>query len=218
MRSRVLASPIAMVAAAAIGLAGALPVTSAKATSEPPFGIAFPQETSKTHFSSTFGASRSGGRRHKGNDLMAERMTEVYAAADGVVFDISVDRLGGRSIKISHADEWTSAYLHLNNDNPGTDDGEAPWSLTVAPGIAVGTEVRQGQLIGWVGDSGNAEWTAPHTHFELRRDGTPINPYKLLLAAYEHDLAQEIALVEEVEEHLRIWHELAREQIDLMIE
>jgi hypothetical protein len=51
------------------------------------------------------------------------------------------------------------------------------------PGITVGTPVVQGQLIGWLGDSGNAEETAPHLHFEIRTNAVAINSYEYLLAA-----------------------------------
>ncbi|HET8739026.1 MAG TPA: M23 family metallopeptidase, partial [Acidimicrobiia bacterium] len=76
----------------------------------------------------------------------------------------------------------------------GTDDGNAPWTLTVAPGIEVGAKVEAGQLIGWVGDSGNAEWTTPHTHFEIHLDGRALNPYELLTDAYERDFARDLAM------------------------
>lgn len=157
------------------------------ATSDPPFEVRFPQEIMATEWSSTFGAGRSGGRRHKGNDLMAPKMTEVYAAADGVVETISDGRTSGRYLTIAHADGWTSTYMHLNNDDPGTDNGNADWSLTLAPGIELGAVVTAGQLIGYVGDSGNAEWTGSHTHFELRVDGRAVNPYEILVSAWERD-------------------------------
>lgn len=67
-----------------------------------------------------------------------------------------------------------------NNDTPGTDDGLG-WGI--AEGISKGTQVSAGQLIGWAGDSGNAEFTAPQLHFELRSYGTAINPYPYLIAA-----------------------------------
>lgn len=151
---------------------------------EPPFEVVFPQETTKTHFTSSFGDHRSGGRRHKGNDLIAPRLTEVYAIADGVVSYVGINHLSGRNVRIDHGQGWESYYLHLNNDNPGTDDGKAPWTLTVAPGVEEGMSVEAGQLIGWVGDSGNAETTTPHTHFELHYDGSAIDPYPLLSDAF----------------------------------
>ena len=169
----------------AIGIVAVSPVLPAQADTTPPFEIVFPQEVAETQFSSTYGAGRSGGRRHNGNDLMAPRMTEVYAVGDGTVIHVGVNRLSGRNVKIEHAEGWTSYYLHLNNDNIGTDDGRADWTLTVAPAIEVGMPVKAGQLIAWVGDSGNAEGTTPHTHFELRSNGRPINPYSILRDAFE---------------------------------
>lgn len=187
MHSRVKSPLFAFAVAALVGIGLVVPALPAQAAqrNEPPFEVLFPQETSKTYFSSTFGATRSGGRRHKGNDLMAPRMTEIYAIADGVVIKVGTSRLSGRNVQLAHAEGWTSHYVHLNNDNPGTDDGQAPWALTLAPGVEEGMEVQAGQLIGWVGDSGNAEGTAPHTHFELRREGVAINPYSILSDAFE---------------------------------
>lgn len=195
MHSRVIRSLLAPVLAAFVGVSAMIPAQPAQAaTNEPPFEVVFPQETSKTYFSSTYGARRSGGRRHKGNDLMAPRMTEVYAIAAGTIFHVGINRLSGRNVKIDHGGGWHSYYLHLNNDNIGTDDGDAPWAFTVAPGVEEGMEVEAGQLIGWVGDSGNAEWTSPHTHFELRRDGAAIDPYGILQNAFERDRQQEALL------------------------
>lgn len=179
--------------AVSLGAAALLSAIPAQAAPEPPFELTFPQETSKTWFNSSYGDSRSGGRSHKGNDLIAPRMTEVYAAAAGTVIHVGTNRLSGRNVRIEHQDGWTSHYVHLNNDTPGTDDGDAPWSLTVAPGVEVGMQVEAGQLIGWVGDSGNAEGTTPHTHFELRVEDRPINPYALLTDAYDRAVAEDVA-------------------------
>ncbi len=186
MHPRVLTRSLVLVAALVVGVGVLIPAipAAAQSGSEPPFEIVFPQETEKTDFTNSFGDSRSGGRRHKGNDLLAPRMTEVYAVAAGTVIYVGINNLSGRNVKLEHIEGWESYYLHLNNDNPGTDDGQAPWTLTVAPGVEVGRQVEAGQLIGWVGDSGNAEGTTPHTHFELRRDGVAINPYRLLVESY----------------------------------
>lgn len=156
---------------------------------EPPFEVRFPQEIDKTRFTNDWGDRRSGGRRHMGTDLMATaKMVEVYAFADGVVTKINERSRPGRYLWIEHAHGWESLYVHLNDDNLGTDDGEADWSLTIAPGIEEGVEVEAGQLIGWVGDSGNAEGGVPHTHFEIVVDGRSINPYHILAEAFERDL------------------------------
>jgi murein DD-endopeptidase MepM/ murein hydrolase activator NlpD len=197
LHSAVLKRVLAIVAA--IAVVGLIPAVSAPAdTPVPPFEVVFPQETEPTEFRSSFGASRSGGRRHNGNDLIAPRMTEIYSIADGVVSYVGINDLSGRNVKIHHGDEWESYYLHLNNDNVGTDDGDAPWTLTVAPGIEEGKEVKAGQLIAWVGDSGNAEGTTPHTHFELRYQAFPIDPYPVLIHAYEKAVEDEARLLTDI--------------------
>lgn len=130
----------------------------------------------------SFGDARGGGRSHAGIDIMAERMVPVVAVADGTVSWIHDERGNNCcDVALLHDDGWRSRYIHLNNDTPGTDDGRA---VGIAPGISRGARVAAGQLIGWVGDSGNAESTAPHLHFELRRpDGSPINALPSLRAA-----------------------------------
>jgi len=137
-------------AVVAVTVVTSLPALPVAADTEPPFEIAFPQDTSKTYFDDTYGDHRSGGRSHKGNDLLAPRMTEVYAAADGIVIHVGTSRLSGRNLRIEHEGGWTSHYVHLNNDNIGADDGDAPWTLTLAPGVELGREVVKGQLIAWV--------------------------------------------------------------------
>ena len=148
--------------------------------------ILFPHR-GPTEFTDTFGAGRSGGRSHQGNDLMTEKMTPVVAVADGVVVEVRIEQhpLAGYSVVLDHGDGLTSHYLHLNNDTPGTDDGAATFEMTFAAGLHVGQRVTAGDQIAWSGDSGNAEWTGPHTHFELRINDSAINPYPYLAAAWE---------------------------------
>jgi hypothetical protein len=132
---------------------------------------------------SPFGAARDGGARlHAGNDLMAPRMSPVVAVRSGLVEKIEYGGyLSGTSIRIRHDDGWSSHYIHLNNDLYGTDDGRGEG---VRPGLAVGDRVKRGELIGWVGDSGNAEGTIPHLHFELRNpSAVPVDPEPSLNAA-----------------------------------
>jgi murein DD-endopeptidase MepM/ murein hydrolase activator NlpD len=161
-----------------------MPALPAHAATEPPFVVGFPQDTQVTVFSSTFGASRSGGRRHHGNDLMAPKLTHVYAVADGIITVIDTASGAGRYVEIQHQGGWSTRYMHLNNDDPGTDNGSADWSLTLVSGLEVGSHVTAGQHIAYVGDSGNAEWTGSHTHFELAIEGHVIDPYPILKDAF----------------------------------
>lgn len=135
-----------------------------------------------THYTDTFGAPRSGGRSHHGVDMMADKMTPVIAVADGTVGWIDDDQGGDCcAMALQHDDGWESWYIHLNNDTPGTDDGQG-WGF--APGIAQGVHIRAGQLIGYVGDSGNAEGGSPHLHFELHQPGgVVVNPTTYVDAA-----------------------------------
>ena len=189
MLPRTISRLLVLVVTALIGVVGVLPAAPAQAHSDrPPFEVRFPQETDKTTFHNDWGDRRRGGRGHLGNDLMAvAKMTEVYTIADGVVTKINERSRPGRYISIEHADGWASLYVHLNDDNIGSDDGKASWSLTLAPGIEEGAKVKAGQLIGWAGDSGNAEGRTPHTHFELSHDGYTLNPYYILEVAYVQD-------------------------------
>ena len=138
------------------------------------------------HFSDWFWAARSGGIHHA-QDLMSDKMTPVVAAANGTIrlvnwtsqSHMNPDRCC--TIALRHDDGWESWYIHLNNDTPGTDDGKE-WGI--ADGIVPGVRVKAGQLIGWVGDSGTAERTAPHLHFELRDPAkTVVNPFQSLADA-----------------------------------
>lgn len=133
-------------------------------------------------YGDTFFARRGTGIHHAA-DIMAAKMVPVLAAHDGTVIRVngsSYASYKGRccTLAIRHTDGWETVYIHLNNDTPGTDDGQG-WGI--APGIELGTRVSAGQIVGYVGDSGNAEGTSPHLHFELYdNNGTAVNPYQAL--------------------------------------
>lgn len=159
----------------------ALPATAQEEPpGEPPpsewpiYDIVFPV-AGPNSYTDTWGDPRSG-HTHEGTDIMADKGMPVVAAADGVVGWIGTTCC---YFEIEHAgfETW---YIHLNNDTPGTDDGLA-WGI--APGIERGVAVTAGQLIGWVGDSGNAEGSGSHLHFEIRESGVAINSYPSLLVA-----------------------------------
>lgn len=143
----------------------------------------------KNWFMDGFGAPRSGGRRHAGIDIFADKLTPVVAVEDGVIDIVKIETRGlsGTYVGINHGNGVRTLYMHLNNDSPGTNDGRGHG---VVPGIKVGMHVKKGQHIGWVGNSGNAEKTPPHLHFEMRvsdnrnairmREFYPTNPFKFL--------------------------------------
>ncbi|NNC76235.1 MAG: M23 family metallopeptidase [Acidimicrobiia bacterium] len=136
-----------------------------------------------SEFSNDWGAGRSGGRGHKGNDVFSPKGTPVLAAADGFVEKLGNGPRSGFYVKLRHADGFDTWYMHLDNDTPGTDDAKGGSERAYAEGIEEGDFVEAGQIIGYVGDSGNAEYTTPHTHFELHRDGRAINPHDYLEGA-----------------------------------
>ena len=102
------------------------------------------------------------GRSHHGIDIAASRGTAIRAAAFGkVIFSGTSRNAYGKYIKIQHASSLISLYAHN--------------SMNVA---RRGDHVQQGQVIARVGKTGNA--TGPHCHFEIRRNGRPIDPLPLL--------------------------------------
>ncbi|MGB5759628.1 MAG: peptidoglycan DD-metalloendopeptidase family protein, partial [Acidimicrobiales bacterium] len=154
-------------------------------TAEP--AIVFPV-VGPTSYVDTWGACRGTGcsRGHKGVDIFAHKLAPLVAAADGV---ITADRrsamgLSGNTVVITDDNGWRYLYIHLNNDSPGTDDGWNPQGWILPNRLRVGDRVEAGQVIGYVGDSGNAETTPSHVHFELHRPGVgAINPTPAVLLA-----------------------------------
>lgn len=118
-------------------------------------------------FRNDWGNPRSGGRTHKGTDIFSSRGTEVYAVTSGKL-RTRTGGLGGIALWLYGDDGNAYYYAHL--------DG---W----ADGVKTGTKVSRGELIGYVGNTGNASGGAHHTHFQLHPDrGSAINPYPTLSA------------------------------------
>jgi hypothetical protein len=172
-------------------LLAALPVLVTVAVAAPPPAaaqaevrpIVFPVE-GPVRFSDSWHAPRSGGRVHLGVDIMGDKLQRLLAAVDGTVTWIRHDTVAGNNLRITDSQGWTYHYVHINNDTPGTDDGANPREWAFIGNLQRGDEVKAGQPIAYLGDSGNAEDTAPHLHFEIHRpDGTPINPYHSVVAA-----------------------------------
>lgn len=141
-------------------------------------------------YSNDFNAPRSNGLHHA-TDIFAEKHRPLVAAVDGTITFVGYPQPSyGYYVQITDADGYEYNYIHINNDNPGTDDGQGGGMNAYAPDMKRGNKVTRGQLIGWLGDSGNAETTPPHLHFEIiRPDGSPVDPYTVLIEApIKHDL------------------------------
>ena len=101
-------------------------------------------------------------RPHHGVDYAAPSGTPVHSVADGTVIFAGWGGGGGNTLKIKHAGNLQTGYLHLKS---------------FAKGIKVGTKVSQGQLIGYVGSTGTS--TGPHLDYRIWKNGTPIDPLKV---------------------------------------
>ncbi|HBZ36531.1 MAG TPA: hypothetical protein DEO26_02300 [Candidatus Veblenbacteria bacterium] len=146
--------------------------------------IVFPVE-GEVSFSDSYGDSRSGGRVHEGVDIFAPKMRPLIATVDGRITMLPQNEpYYGYAIFMRGDDDYQYRYIHVNNDTPGTDDGQGGVVYAYAPTITDNARVVAGQLLVWVGDSGNAENVGSHLHFEIHTpDGTPINPYLSLVNA-----------------------------------
>lgn len=138
-----------------------------------------------------FGAPRPGGLTHEGNDLMGKKLYHEVAPVSGVIVDLRGPGTtsSGFSVRMRGDDGWYYVFIHVNNDRPGTDDGAATPLQAFAPGLAVGQRVVAGQFLAYMGDSGDAENTGPHLHFEMREPASTVwaapavDPYNSLQAA-----------------------------------
>jgi murein DD-endopeptidase MepM/ murein hydrolase activator NlpD len=187
------------IAAAASIVAAVMPglVADAPATPPDPPTVAeheslviehFPTEDGATQFRDDWRNRRSGGRRHQGTDIYAGKGTPIVAVADGFVRSLHSGGKGGYMLRIVHADGWETWYMHLDNDAPGTDDGNGGEGAAYAEGLAVGDLVEAGQVVAYIGDSGNAESGEAHLHFELHHRGNKVNPYPHLADAWDRYL------------------------------
>lgn len=128
-----------------------------------PFPVAGP-----AHYSDDWGAPRHGPpvHSHEGTDIFAEKGTPVVASGDGVVSRMTTSgRLGGTSLRLTAANGTYFYYAHLDR---------------FAAGLADGDRVRSGDVLGFVGQTGNAVSTPPHLHFEVHPLGgaaVPPVPY-----------------------------------------
>lgn len=143
-----------------------VPVATTTTTAPPPSDDAMACPVNgAVAFTDSWGAPRSGGRSHEGVDMIAARGTPTAAVEAGTVKRMRRGGLGGITIWLTGAGGDEYYYAHL--------DG---W----APGLSVGQAVAAGETIGFVGNSGNAQYTVPHLHFEFHPGGGgAVNPYPL---------------------------------------
>ncbi|HEX2596419.1 MAG TPA: M23 family metallopeptidase [Luteimonas sp.] len=123
----------------------------------------------------TFNDTRDGTRRHEALDIMAARGTPVLAASDGTVAKLFTSVPGGLTIyEFDPTSTYAYYYAHLDH---------------YAPGLSEGKVLKRGDLIAYVGSTGNASADAPHLHFAIFVlgpgkqwwKGTAIDPYPLLV-------------------------------------
>ena len=140
--------------------------------------IVFPV-VGKATYSNTFASTPKGIL--PGNDVIAARKSLVVAAEKGTVKLYNKYKEAGCMIVLSGVSGRTFEYLHLNNDltNKNDNTGKCVAGTAYAPGLRDGQKVKAGQVIGYVGDSGVANGTQPHVHFEVHKTN-PVNPYPYL--------------------------------------
>ena len=133
------------------------------------------QGVARAQLRDNFSEARSG-HAHEAIDILAPRGTPVLSATDGRVLKLFESKAGGHMVYAADAtDRFILMYAHLDY---------------YAPGLEEGMVLRRGQVIGYVGTSGNAPVETPHLHFAIARGhpsvkwwkGVPINPYPLLSA------------------------------------
>ncbi|MBZ4654161.1 MAG: metalloendopeptidase [Peptococcaceae bacterium] len=128
----------------------------------------FPLGNVQPRYEDTWQASREGGKRvHEGTDLFAPQGTEVFAVTNGHIEKMGFNPLGGERIGLRGEDGFYYYYAHLSG---------------YAPNLKSGMKINRGQLLGYVGHTGNAQNTPDHLHFGMCTPyGQWINPYHFLV-------------------------------------
>jgi murein DD-endopeptidase MepM/ murein hydrolase activator NlpD len=136
-------------------------------------GLLFPVPSVSPDSMANSFADPRGSRVHRAVDIMAPRNSEIVAVDDGVIAKLMVSAKGGLSIYEWNADRTlVYFYAHLQSYAPGLEEGQT---------------VRRGQVIGYVGTTGNAPPNTPHLHFAISRveekdrwwGGVPVDPYPI---------------------------------------
>ncbi|MFM2374810.1 MAG: hypothetical protein RLZZ234_805 [Candidatus Parcubacteria bacterium] len=109
----------------------------------------------------TWGEARSLGRTHEGIDIIAPRGSVVVSPTKAIVVQIGTNQLGGNVVYTANPGGERFYFAHLD---------------AVKKGLRVGQELRMGDVIGYVGNTGNASSTVPHLHFGIYNEGAT-NPF-----------------------------------------
>ena len=178
-------NPFRTTARGTLALVVALPALLVGAASagsrQPPTTIVFPV-LGPTTYTDDFGEARAGGP-HQGIDMMAPKRALALAAEPGKVKFWTHSATAGCMLYLYGASGTTYYYIHLNNDLTGRNDnrGKCVAGTAYARGLKDGAKVTAGQVVGYVGDSGDANGIHPHLHFELHPNGgRAVDPYTWL--------------------------------------
>ncbi len=148
-------------------------LAASSATATPPSSSSivmkrFPLQ-GQCYYGNTWGAARGGGRLHEGVDMIAAEGKLLYAVVDGTItkqYWDSPGALAGNGLRVAEDNGTYFTYLHMSG---------------FAPGIKVGTKVKAGDVIGFVGNTGSS--ATPHLHFEIHPGGgAAVNPYPYVKA------------------------------------
>ncbi|WP_352309408.1 M23 family metallopeptidase [Psychrobacter sp. W2-37-MNA-CIBAN-0211] len=129
-----------------------------------PIENSLPSPLPDQRLTDTWGAARSQGRSHEGIDIFAARGTPVQATTQGIVSKVGENTLGGRVVVVVGPGGAGHYYAHLED----------------YADIVPNDWVNAGDIIGYVGDSGNAKGTPTHVHYGIYINGSAVNPYPLL--------------------------------------
>jgi hypothetical protein len=178
-------NPFRTTARRTLALVVALPALlvggAAAGSKQPPATIVFPV-LGPTTYTDDFGEARSGGA-HQGIDMVAPKRALALAAEPGKVKFWTHSSSAGCMLYLYGASGTTYYYIHLNNDLTQRDDnrGKCVAGTAYAKGLKDGAKVGAGQVVGYVGDSGDADGVHSHLHFELHPNGgRAVDPYQWL--------------------------------------
>jgi peptidoglycan LD-endopeptidase LytH len=117
----------------------------------------------RNQLTDSWGSPRPGGRHHEGMDIFAKRGTPIRSTTRGIIVNVGENRLGGHVVKVLGPGlEW-HYYAHMDH----------------FADVHVGDAVRAGEVLGYVGDSGDAAGTPTHLHYGIyRRLGGAVDPYR----------------------------------------